>query len=101
LYKGKPIMYSTGDFIDDYTVDEVERNDLSFIFALETDGQDIARLLLYPTVINNFQARRAKDKEKEAIVATMQRLCMQLNTDTRWDELGERIEIVLTNLPCA
>jgi hypothetical protein len=28
IYKGKPIFYGLGDFIDDYAVDEVYRNDL-------------------------------------------------------------------------
>src|SRR3989344_5430924 len=35
FYKGKPILYSTGDFIDDYAVDEIERNDQSFIFFID------------------------------------------------------------------
>jgi poly-gamma-glutamate synthesis protein (capsule biosynthesis protein) len=93
LYNGKPIMYSTGDFIDDYAVDEVERNDLSFIFVVEVEGQQIARLLLYPTLIKDFQARRASTSAREAIVTTMQRLCTQLNTATTWNEQEERLEI--------
>lgn len=93
LYRGKPILYCAGDFIDDYAVDERERNDLSFLFVVETDGQAIVRLLLYPTVIEAFQARRARHNEREAIVATMQRLCMQLNTATIWDRQEERLEV--------
>ncbi len=93
LYRGKPILYCTGDFIDDYAVDEKERNDQSFIFVVETDGQAIVRLLLYPTVIDAFQARRARHNERKAIVATMQRLCMKLNTATTWDEQAERLEV--------
>lgn len=93
LYKGKPILYCTGDFIDDYAVDEVERNDQSFIFVVEMDGHMLSRLLLYPTVIEAFQARRAKDNERKAIVARMQRLCRKLNTATTWDEQAERLEI--------
>src|SRR5439155_21178746 len=31
LYRGKPILYSTGDFVDDYAVNPTERNDLSFL----------------------------------------------------------------------
>ena len=93
LYKEKPIPYCTGDFIDDYAVDERERNDQSSIFVAETDGEAIIRLLLYPTVIEACQARRAKQQEREAIVAIMQRLCMQLNTATTWDEQKERLEV--------
>jgi poly-gamma-glutamate capsule biosynthesis protein CapA/YwtB (metallophosphatase superfamily) len=95
LYKHKPIMYCTGDFIDDYAIDEIERNDRSFIFVVETDGDSIFRLLLYPTVIQNFQAMRAKGGEKKAIVAKMQRLCTDLNTATTWNEDEERLEIRL------
>jgi poly-gamma-glutamate synthesis protein (capsule biosynthesis protein) len=93
LYRGKPILYGTGDCIDDYAVAEKERNDQSFIFVVETDAQAIVRLLLYPTVIDAFQARRAGHNERNAIVATMQRLCMNLNTATTWDEQAERLEV--------
>lgn len=93
LYKAKPILYCTGDFIDDYAVDPVERNDHSFIFLVETEGQTIARLLLYPTVISHFQARRATGQESEAIVTTMQQLCTNLQTITTWNEQEERLEV--------
>jgi poly-gamma-glutamate capsule biosynthesis protein CapA/YwtB (metallophosphatase superfamily) len=93
LYKEKPILYCAGNFIDDYAVDEVERNDQSFIFSVEMDGQRLSRLLLYPTVIAAFQARRAKQHERKAIIARMQRLCRKLNTATTWDEQAGRLEI--------
>ncbi len=95
IYKQKPIMYCTGDFIDDYAVDEIERNDRSFIFVVEIDGHSISRLLLYPTVIQDFQARRAKNAERQAIVANMQRLCTKLKTVTTWDEKKECLEVRL------
>ncbi len=84
IYKDKPIMYCTGDFIDDYAVDESERNDRSFIFILETDLHTKFRLLLYPTIITNFQARHAKNNDKREIVARMQELCTKLKTSTTW-----------------
>ncbi len=93
LYKEKPILYCTGDFIDDYAVAERERNDRSCIFVVETDGQAIVRLLLYPTVIDACQARHARPNEREAIVATMQRFCGKLHTATTWDEQEERLEV--------
>jgi poly-gamma-glutamate capsule biosynthesis protein CapA/YwtB (metallophosphatase superfamily) len=93
IYRDKPIMYCTGDFIDDYAVDEKERNDRSFIFVVEIDEQVPVRLLLYPTVIEAFQARCARPHERTAIVAPMQKLCMQLNTATTWNEQEERLEI--------
>ena len=35
VYKKRAIIYSAGDFIDDYAVDEIEKNDESFVFVLE------------------------------------------------------------------
>ncbi|MEM5811844.1 MAG: CapA family protein [Candidatus Aenigmatarchaeota archaeon] len=77
IYKNKFILYSTGDFVDDYAVDEIERNDESFIFVWDTEKNIFE---LYPTMIENFQARLAKDKEKEIIMAKMIRLCQKLKT---------------------
>ena len=96
IYKHRPIMYCTGDFIDDYAVDEIERNDRSFVFVAETEGHSIYRLLLYPTVIRDFQASRAGDGEREAIVAKMQGLCTQLRTATTWNEKEAYLEIRLS-----
>jgi poly-gamma-glutamate synthesis protein (capsule biosynthesis protein) len=93
IYRDKPIMYCTGDFIDDYAIDEIERNDRSFIFVVEIDEQVPVRLLLYPTVIEAFHARRARPHERTAIVPPMQKLCMQLNTATTWNEQEECLEI--------
>src|SRR5258707_4830453 len=93
VYKDKPIMYCTGDFIDDYAVDEIERNDRSCLFIVETDGYAISRLLLYPTVIQDFQARRAPPADRSAIIAVMRKLCAKLQTATTWNEKEERLEI--------
>jgi poly-gamma-glutamate capsule biosynthesis protein CapA/YwtB (metallophosphatase superfamily) len=93
IYKEKPIMYCAGNFIDDYAVDEIERNDQSCVFVVETDGTAISRLLLYPTVIQHFQARRAKNNECRAIGTSMQELCAKLHTATTWDEQEDRLEI--------
>lgn len=101
VYKNKPIIYCAGDFIDDYAVDEIERNDQSFLFLIELTGTTSSRLLLYPTVIRHFQARRARNHECLEIVRGMQRRCAQLQTATRWNEAEERLEIDISNLPDA
>ncbi|MBI2591857.1 CapA family protein, partial [Candidatus Saccharibacteria bacterium] len=106
IYKGRPILYSTGDFIDDYAVDEIERNDESFIFMIETQpthttGYDpiagrseIKRLTLYPTVIDNFQARLAGVRA-QAIAAKMTQLCQNLGTKTIWRPERQYLQIPL------
>jgi poly-gamma-glutamate capsule biosynthesis protein CapA/YwtB (metallophosphatase superfamily) len=98
LYREKPILYCTGDFIDDYAVDEGERNDQSFVFVVETHGLTISRLLFYPTVIEACQARRAQQDERKAMVARMQRLCRHLHTATTWDEQAERLEVRVSQI---
>jgi hypothetical protein len=60
-------MYCTGNFVDDYAVDEVERNDRSFIFMVEIRAGRIGGLRLQATVIRDLQARLAKGEEAEEI----------------------------------
>lgn len=84
IYRGRPILYSTGDFIDDYAVDAVERNDESAIFVVEAGGQRPCRLQVYPTVIDEFQARMAPPDRANAIASMLQRLCADLGTPADW-----------------
>lgn len=95
IYRDRPIMYCTGNFIDDYAVDEDERNDESFIFVVELDGQRIRRLRLYPTTIDNCQARMAEDPHAERVALKMARLCSKLGTSARWDKREHRLEITI------
>ncbi len=93
LYKGRPIMYCAGDFVDDYAVDEVERNDESFIFMLDMDGARMSRMILRPTVIADCQARLAQGEQATAIALKMARLCERLGTAARWLEAQTILEI--------
>lgn len=84
IYKNRPILYSTGDFIDDYAVDEIERNDESFIFIVETEDNRITGLKLYPTLIKNFQARLALRERARQIGFKMQKLSQEFQTPVKW-----------------
>jgi poly-gamma-glutamate capsule biosynthesis protein CapA/YwtB (metallophosphatase superfamily) len=75
IYRGKPIIYCAGNFIDDYAVDEIERNDESFIFMLEIEQERIARVRLHPAVIDGFHANIAHGREADDILDRMRRLC--------------------------
>ena len=75
LYQGKAILYSTGDFIDDYMIDKNERNDLSFLFMLESERGRIARLTLHPTCIENLGVRLANDREASFLEKSMYAKC--------------------------
>lgn len=78
--RGRPILYGTGDFLDDYAVRSSERNDESFIFVLETAGGAPARLRLLPTVIDHCQVRRAPAGRAGTMLAKMRGLCAELGT---------------------
>lgn len=74
-YKGKAILYSTGDFIDDYWVDKDERNDLSFLFMLEVEGGRIASIRLHPTCTEDLGVRAANEQETAFLKKAMHMKC--------------------------
>ncbi|NUP75504.1 MAG: CapA family protein, partial [Sinomonas sp.] len=39
VYRGRPVIYSAGDFLDDYAIDPGERNDQSFVFLVEAHAR--------------------------------------------------------------
>lgn len=96
IYRQRPIIYCAGDFIDDYAVDEVERNDRSMIFTLQYDQGSLSKIRLYPTVIRDFQARLAQGPEAEWIGRKMQQLCADLATSSLWLRDEQCLEIVPT-----
>lgn len=80
LYKGKAILYSSGDFVDDYMVDKDERNDLSFLFMLDVEQGRIALIRLHPTCIEDLGVRLANDQERDFLARTMQAKCKAFGT---------------------
>ncbi|WP_223981055.1 CapA family protein [Arthrobacter sp. NicSoilB8] len=94
IHRNRPIIYSAGDFVDDYAVDPDERNDQSFLFMLETQGTEPRTLRLYPTVIAGFQARLAQGPAPH-IAARMQRLSTHLGTRSGWNASRRCLEIPL------
>lgn len=95
IYKARPILYSTGDFIDDYMVNEYERNDQSFIFIIEIWDNEISRLRLYPTIIRDFRVTLANQGEARKISAKMQELCAEFKTVATWKEEDRCLQILL------
>lgn len=63
------ILYDTGDFLDDYAVDPLLRNDWSFLFLWEPPD-----LTLVPVRLSFAQVELAKGGEREAICARMKAL---------------------------
>jgi poly-gamma-glutamate capsule biosynthesis protein CapA/YwtB (metallophosphatase superfamily) len=80
LYRGCPIFYSTGDFIDDYAVAPEQRNDRSFLFFVMVENRQVRSVRLVPTIIRNCQARIAPDPDAEEIAGKMQALSAEFGT---------------------
>ena len=89
LYNGKVILYSTGDFIDDYAVDEDYRNDLSFLFVVEVECSRLAHIRVRPVCIEDFRVRLANDNEAAFLQRTMQTKCAAFGTTLEFkDRVG-------------
>ncbi len=93
FYKDRPILYSTGNFVDDYAVDPVERNDESFLFVAEMSEHAPPILRLHPSRIEYCQARLAGEAEAESIALKMQTLCAPFGTRSHWNREERTLEL--------
>ena len=80
IYRGKPILYDTGDFIDDYAVDPRLRNDWSFLFRVSVEGGTFERLDLTPVKLSYVRVDLATGGEREKILDRMERLSAEMGT---------------------
>lgn len=87
--RGKPILYDTGDFLDDYAVDPLLRNDQSLIFFADVDAQGVRELWLVPVRLGYTVVNRASGADLEGICARMHDLSAELGTTV------ERMDSVL------
>ncbi len=79
-YNRSLIMYDTGDFLDDYAVDPILRNDWSFIFAVEADREGVKRLRMIPVRLSYARVDLASGEEFEEIRLRMKMLCEEFKT---------------------
>jgi poly-gamma-glutamate capsule biosynthesis protein CapA/YwtB (metallophosphatase superfamily) len=80
IYRGKPILYDTGDFIDDYAVDPHLRNDRSFLFRVSVEDGDLRRLELFPVSLPYARVEIATGDEREIILDRMVGLSAEMGT---------------------
>jgi poly-gamma-glutamate synthesis protein (capsule biosynthesis protein) len=82
VYRGKPILYDTGDFLDDYAVDEELHNDWSFLFriSIREPGSALAEVELIPVVLSLAHVSVATGELREAILERMEGLSSELGT---------------------
>ena len=94
VHRGRPILYDTGDFVDDYAVDRRLRNDRSFLFELSVSGAGIpVELVLSPTEIYDCAVHRAGPEAAEWLRDRMRELSAPFGTAFGRD--GERLVLDL------
>jgi poly-gamma-glutamate capsule biosynthesis protein CapA/YwtB (metallophosphatase superfamily) len=97
FYKSRPILYGAGDFVDDYAVDEIERNDQSFIHVMEMSGRIPRTVQMVPTLIRGCHAFLAEGVYALSITDKMAKLCASFHTPTRWNQARRCLEIATVN----
>jgi poly-gamma-glutamate synthesis protein (capsule biosynthesis protein) len=80
VYRGKLILYDTGDFVDDYAVHEDLRNDLSALFVLRIAPPAIERVDLVLVQIGKMQVNLAAGAARAWLVRRLTRLCAEMGT---------------------
>jgi poly-gamma-glutamate synthesis protein (capsule biosynthesis protein) len=79
-HHGRPILYDTGDFVDDYIVDAELRNDLSGLFLLRVTAPDDLSLEVVPVRIADRCVRVAEGAERGWFVGRFTELCHELGS---------------------
>lgn len=80
VYHKKLVLYDTGDFVDDYVVDPLLKNDHSFFYRVEMNKQRIESVHLDPVLISNYQVNLAKGKNYEWSIKRIQKLSSRFGT---------------------
>lgn len=80
LYNSKLIMYDTGDFVDDYQIDPVLRNDQSILVFVTVDKKEVKQVKVIPLIISNMQVNQAEGSEASSILKKIQALSVELST---------------------
>jgi poly-gamma-glutamate synthesis protein (capsule biosynthesis protein) len=94
IYKGKPILYDTGDLIDDYYVDIVHKNDQQFLFLVTATEGGVGRIELVPVLISNAQVNTAGGEVVDKMYERMRELSADMGTEVKRE--GERLVVEVT-----
>lgn len=91
VYKNKLILYDTGDFVDDYYVDPLLRNDRSFFFICTINENGPQSLQLIPVVIDHCRVNLAGRDDHGWCIQRMQQLSAPFKT-----EISDQGEVMIT-----
>ncbi len=77
------VLYDLGDFIDDYAVDPVLRNDLGLLFFVELDARGPHRVEAVPLRLDYCHTRLARGADARWVRERFIRACAELGTEAR------------------
>ena len=80
------VLYDLGDFLDDYRVDPVLRNDLGLLFFVDFDGAAPVRLEALPLKLDYCRTGVAEGDDRAWIEARFRSACAALETDVSVDD---------------
>jgi poly-gamma-glutamate capsule biosynthesis protein CapA/YwtB (metallophosphatase superfamily) len=75
------VLYDVGDFLDDYRVDPVLRNDLGLLFLIDIAGGRPRRLEAVPLKLDYCHTRRATGADARWVADRFQRRCAAFGHD--------------------
>jgi poly-gamma-glutamate synthesis protein (capsule biosynthesis protein) len=81
FHRGRPILYDTGELVDDYAVDPELRNDLGALFVVHARPGSIDDVALVPLRIGDMRVSRLEGAEREWFIERIRRLCAELGTE--------------------
>jgi poly-gamma-glutamate synthesis protein (capsule biosynthesis protein) len=93
VYKGRPILYGCGDFLNDYegiTGYEAFRGDLGLMYFLtmDTSSGTLFNMLMTPTHIKHFRVNRASPEDARWLEETLNREGERFGTAVEEDKYG-------------
>ena len=91
FHHGHPILYDTGDLMDDYAVDPHLRNDLSALFVVHLRPPAVESVEIVPVQIADMQVKLASGPAREWFVHRFRTRCAEL--DVGLGEDGERLHL--------
>jgi poly-gamma-glutamate synthesis protein (capsule biosynthesis protein) len=94
VYKGKPILYGCGDFLNDYegiAGYEAFHGELVLMYfpTVRSDSGELERLEMTPLRIKNFKLNWAAADEAEWLRATLDRECRQFGAAVERTDAGD------------
>ncbi len=93
VHPSAPILFDLGDFVDDYAVDPVARNDLGLLWLVTISDDGPERLEAVPLALDYCHTRLATDAEASTIGELFELRCRVLGTEVASD--GDRLVVSL------